>query len=55
LGGLFGVVVLVMKHGFAGKLDLVAFLANAFDQNLLAFLKFIANVANAAIGDFRNV
>src|SRR5438045_9584582 len=44
-----------MQDRLPGKLNLVAFLADALDHNLLAFLQFIADVANAAVGDVGNV
>ena len=34
----FGLAVLIAQHSLSRKLDLVAFLANAFDDDLLAFL-----------------
>src|SRR5581483_1680510 len=51
----FSVAIFVAEHGLARKLDLVAFLADAFDENLLTFLQFITNIANATIGDLRDV
>src|SRR5882724_1023357 len=53
--GSFGVRVLVVQHCLAGKLNLIAFFADALDHYLLAFFQFIANIANATISDFRNV
>src|SRR5262249_27077869 len=39
----------------AAEADLVAFDADAFDQNLLALFQLVADVADAVIGDLRNV
>ncbi len=39
------------QNSLTGKLDLVAFLADAFDDDLLAFLQLVADVADAAVGD----
>src|SRR6266550_2675971 len=54
-GGSFSLLALVEQHGFPGKLNFVPFFADAFNENLLAFLQFVAHVANAAVGDFGNV
>ena len=44
-----------MQHSFAGKLDLVPFLTDAFDHDLLAFVQLVTNVTNAPVGNFRDV
>jgi hypothetical protein len=51
----FSLLALVAQYGFPGKLDFVSLFADTFDENLLAFLQFVAHVANAAVGDFGNV
>ena len=51
----FGVAVLVAKHGLAGKLYLVAFLADALNEDLLAFFQFVPHVLYATVRDLRNV
>src|SRR5687767_9958316 len=45
----------VAEDGLAGKLDLVAFLADALDHDLLAFFQFVTHVADAPVGNFRDV
>ena len=44
-------MVLVMQDRFARQFDLVAFFADTLNHDLLAFLQFIAHVANATISD----
>src|SRR5262245_3238926 len=39
----------------AAEANLVAFDADALDQNLLALFQFVAHVADAVVGDLRNV
>src|ERR1035437_3849274 len=46
---------LFAEHGPAAELDLVAFQSQNFDQNLVAFLKLIADIAYAILGDFADV
>ncbi len=53
--GSIGVLGFVAQDGFAGKLDLVAFLADALDHDLLAFFQLVAHVLDATVGDFRDV
>src|SRR5499426_1633723 len=47
--------LLFFEKRLAAEADLVTFDADAFDQNLLAFFQLVAHVADAIIGDFRNV
>src|SRR5215813_10356024 len=47
--------LLFFEKRLAAEADLVAFDADAFDQNLLAFFQLVTDVADAVIGDFRNV
>src|SRR5262244_1967318 len=47
--------LLFFEKRLATEADLVAFDADAFDQNLLAFFQLVADVADAVIGDFRDV
>jgi hypothetical protein len=49
LTGCFGFSILLTQNGFARKLDLVALAADAFHENLLAFLQFIPNVFHTTI------
>src|SRR6185503_2351921 len=45
----------VAEDGLAGKLNFVAFLADALDHDLLAFFQLVTHVADAPVGDFRDV
>jgi len=42
-------------QGFAGEANLVALDGENLDEDLVAELEFIANVANAMLGDFADV
>ena len=53
--GSIGLLAFIPKDGLAGKLDFVAFFADALDHDLLAFFQFVTHVADAPVGDFRNV
>ena len=53
--GSVGVLGFVAEDGLAGKLDFVAFLADALDHDLLAFFQLVTHVADAPVGDFRDV
>ena len=37
------------------KFDLVAFFADALDHDLLPFFQLVAHIADAVVGDFRDV
>src|SRR5262245_44841459 len=47
--------LLFLEKRPAAEADLVAFDADAFDQNLLALFQLVADVADAVIGDLRDV
>src|SRR5262245_947957 len=47
--------LLFFEERLAAEADLVALDVDAFDQDLLALFQFVADVANAVIGDLRNV
>src|SRR5215475_9351466 len=47
--------LLFFEKRLTAEADLVAFDADAFDQDLLALFQLVAHVADAVIGDFRNV
>src|SRR5262245_60048209 len=47
--------LLFRQNGFAGKLDLVAFLADTLNEDLLAFLQLVTHVFDAAVRDLRYV
>src|SRR4030095_11129848 len=45
-----GSSLFLSKYRLAGKLDLVAFLADALDHDLLSFLELVANVFDTPVG-----
>jgi hypothetical protein len=47
--------VLIAQDSFSRKLNLVAFFADTFDQDLLSFLQLIANILHSAICDLGDV
>src|SRR5262249_26073488 len=51
--GLFA--LLFTQHGTAAQTNLIRFDVEAFDHNLLAFLKLVANVSDAIFAHFRNM
>lgn len=55
LAGSFGFPVLLSQHCLARKLDLIAFAADAFHEDLLTFLQLVAHVFYATVGDFGDV
>src|SRR6266487_4932709 len=53
--GGFGLPLLVAQHCLPRKLDLVAVLADALDEDLLSFFQFVTHVLDTAIGNFGDV
>jgi hypothetical protein len=46
---------LLFEDGFARELDAIAFYGQNFYENLIAFVKLVADVFNAMLGDFADV
>src|ERR1051326_3653292 len=55
LGALLQLLALLFEDGAAAQLDLVALEGKNLDQDLVAFLQFVANIANAVFGYFADV